>query len=230
MNNALSDDMLSLRLKRAANRIAAATPLSIGLARPIARDPVPRAHGSVALPFVRRRIPIALAVIVAVALASGTAYAGITLLQSVTQTDPGAAAVYRQNLGESVNLSQTQGGVTLTLERAYADVNRVMFTYEVEPGPSSTFAGFATSSSAPVVVDSQGQELQDYDASFQTDTNTNKSAGIAVYDAESVAPNVRALSLRVTTPGVRMQARGGTTTVVGPVAFSVTVPVVGDRT
>jgi Domain of unknown function (DUF4179) len=66
---------------------------------------------------------------------SGTAYAAITILQSVIQSDPGVASVYQQNLGETVNLSQTRDGVTLTLERAYADVNRVLITYDVSTAP-----------------------------------------------------------------------------------------------
>jgi Domain of unknown function (DUF4179) len=68
---------------------------------------------------------------------SGTAYAAITILQSVIQSDPGVASVYQQNLGETVNLSQTRDGVTLTLERAYADVNRVLITYDVSTAPGS---------------------------------------------------------------------------------------------
>ena len=230
MNHYVSDDMLSRRLKRAADHIAATTPLNTGPAWSTAGHQA-GAHRSLNLPLVRRRIPIAVAVVVAVALASGTAYAAITLMQSVIQTDPGAAAVYRQNLGESLNLSQVRGGVTLTLERVYADVNRVMLTYQVQPaGSPSTFAGFATSTGAPLVTDSRGDALPEYDASFQTDPDTNETVGILVYDAESVAVDGQALSLAVTTPGVRMQAHGGGTTVVGPFAFTISVPVIAGET
>lgn len=225
MNHYVSDDMLSRGLKRAADRIAATTPLKLGPVQSTEWHHA-GAHRSLNLPVVRQRIPIAVAVVVAVALASGTAYAAITLMQSVIQTDPGAAAVYRQNLGEALHLLQVRGGVTLTLDRIYADVNRVMITYQVQPaGSTSTFAGFATSAGAPLVTDSRGDSLPEYDASFQTDSHTNETVGILVYDAESVAANAKTLSLAVTTPGVRMQTRGGSTAVVGPFAFTVSVPV-----
>jgi hypothetical protein len=231
MKDYLYDDLLTRRLKRATADVAATTPLTSGVARSIARRPNGTVMRSAPRRLGRSRIAIALALVVGLGLAAGTAYAGITLLQAVTASDPGAATVYQQNLGEGLNLSQTRGGVTLTLERAYADVNRVMITYQVRPAsPGSTFAGFATANAQPAVTDSRGQVLAGYDSFFQTDPHTNKSVGIAVYDAEIAANNVQALSLRVTVPGLHMTERSGDPTIVGPFAFAFVVPVLSGQT
>jgi hypothetical protein len=146
-------------------------------------------------------------------------------LQSVTQTDPGATAIYEQNLGVVLDLSQTRDGVRLTLERVYADVNRVMLTYEVQTARTGTlFDGFATPTGEPLVTDSRGDVLPGYDASFQTDPRSNESVGIVVYDAASAAVNTGRLSLNIAVPGLRMRSNDGGTSSAGPFAFELTVP------
>ncbi|MGA8634313.1 MAG: hypothetical protein WB805_05585 [Candidatus Dormiibacterota bacterium] len=178
----------------------------------------------------RTRIGIAVAVAVGVALAGGTTYAGITLLQSVTQGDPAAAAVYRQNLGETLALSQTRDGVTLKLVRAYADVNGVMLTYAVHPDSGTLiYAGFATGTGQPIVSDSRGQTLPGYDAYFQTHPQTNDSVGIIKYDAETVPATVPELALTVTVPGLHLENSHGSI-VAGPYAFHFLVPVSSGQT
>ncbi len=133
MNDYFLDGALSHRLKRATAEVARSTPLRFVDATPVAR---------------RRAVVVRAATVSAPpALADLDCYRGcprsgfrrrhnlrgVTLLQSVTQGDPDTAAVYRQNLGETLALSQTRNGVSLTIERAYADVNRVMITYAVNP-------------------------------------------------------------------------------------------------
>jgi hypothetical protein len=231
MNDDVYHDILSGRLKRATAQVAATTALDAAAARSIARPPNAGGMRSAPQRLGRTRLMVVVAVVVGVVVAAGTAYAAITLLQSVTEGDPGAAAVYRQNLGEALNLSQTRSGVTLTLTRAYADVNRVMVTYEVRlADPESMFAGFATSNGQPGVTDSRGQVLVGYDSFFQTDPQTNQSVGIVVYDAEIAARNVQELSLRVTVPGLRLRDRTGDPTTVGSFAFALVVPVASGET
>jgi hypothetical protein len=225
MNDYFLDGALSRRLKRATADVARTTPLRLVDAEPVAR----RQAGATKRPrsrhLARSRIGIAVAVVIGVALAGGTTYAGITLFQSVTQGDPGAAAVYRQNLGESLALSQTRDGVSLTIERAYADANGVMITYAVNPHSSmAMYAGFASPTGQPTVSDSLGRTLPGYDAYFQTDPQTNDSVGIIKYDAEMIPADVQALVLTVTVPGVHLVSRAGSTTA-GPYAFHFRVPV-----
>jgi hypothetical protein len=229
MNDQVFEDSLSRRLKRATLQIAEMSPLNLDVAQSIARPRRDTRTRALLRRVLHSRIGIAAALVVGVAFASGTAYAGITLLQAVTQTDPGAAAVYRQDLGETLNLSQTHAGVTLTLTRAYADINRVMITYAVRPaGTKSIYAGFAAPGGEPVVTDSRGQVLAGYDAYFQTDPRSNESVGVVVYDAELVGPSVRDLSLTVTVPGLNIQTRGSSTAV-GPFSFHLSVPVISGQ-
>jgi len=225
VNDLLHDGALSHRLKRATAQVAQTTPLRFAIAQPLTA----RENSAVKTPRSRRmarsRIGVAVAVVLGVALAGGTTYAGITLLQSVTQGDPGAAAVYRQNLGDALALSQTRDGVTLTIERAYADVNGVMITYAVNPHSSTLmYGGFATPTGQPAVSDSHGQTLAGYDAYFQTDPQTNESVGIIKYDAESIPATVRELALTVTVPGLHMENRAGSS-LAGAYAFHFLVPV-----
>jgi hypothetical protein len=230
MHDSPFDAMLTRRLKQAGADIAQAIPGGVGFVPHIVSRRRETANRWTTRRLIRARAGIAAALVIGVAIASGTAYAGITLLQTVIQTDPGAAAAYRQNLGEALNLSQTRDGVTLTLVRAYADINRAMITYQVKAsGGASTFAGFASSNGQPVVTDTSGQALVGYDAYFETDPQTNVSVGTVVYDAETAAQNVRELSLRVAVPGVRM-TRNGDPMIVGPYAFGLTVPVVSGET
>ena len=225
MNDYFLDGSLSHRLKRATAEVARSTPLGFIDAKPVA----PRQAGAANRPRSRRllrtHIGIAVAVVLGVALAGGTTYAGITLLQSVTEGDPGAAAVYRQNLGETLALSQTRDGVTLKIVRAYADVNGVMITYAVNPHSSTVmYSGFATSTGQPIVSDSLGQTLSGYDAYFQTDPQTNDSVGVIKYDAETIPATVHELALTVTVPGVHIE-NGAHSIVAGPYAFHFLVQV-----
>jgi hypothetical protein len=225
MRDQISEDMLTQRLKRATAQISATTPVSPTIERSAARRQSGVRHRPVRGKLVRSRIAIVALLVAVVALASGTVYAGITLLESQTQTDAGAAAVYRQNLGVVLNLSQSRDGVRFTLVRGYADINRVMITYQVlATRPRTLFDGFATSTGEPSVADSPRQVLNGYDASFQTDARTGESVGIVVYDASMATVDATQLSLRVAIPELRMQSQSGTT-FVGPFAFDFTVPV-----
>lgn len=230
MNDCFPDGALSRRLKRATAEVARTTPLRFVDATSVPRRQASATKRHRSRHLARSRIGIAVAVVLGIALAGGTAYAGITLLQSVTQGDPDTAAVYRQNLGETLALSKTSKGVTLTIERAYADVNRVMITYAVNPHSSTLlYAGFAAPTGQPTVSDSQGQTLPGYDAYFQTDPQTNDTVGIIKYDAETIPATVHELPLTVTVPGLHLE-NGARSIVAGPYVFHFVVPVSPART
>lgn len=230
MNNYFLEGPLSSRLKRATADVACSTPLLFLGTEPAVRRQVGATKRPRSRRLARSRIGIPVVVVLGVALAGGTTYAGVTLLQSVTQGGPDTAAVYRQNLGETLALSQTRNGVSVTIERAYADVNRVMITYAVNPHSGSViYAGFATPTGQPTVSDSQGQTLPGYDAYFQTDPQTNDLVGIIKYDAETIPAAVHELALTVTVPGVHIVSRAGSI-VAGPYAFHFLVPVSAGET
>jgi hypothetical protein len=230
MNEYLNDGVLSLRLKRATAEVARSTRLRFVDAKPATRRRAVAAPRPRSQRRLRSRIWIAVAVVLGVALAGSTTYAGLTLLQSVTQGDPDTAAVYRQNLGETLALTQTRNGVSLTIERAYADVNRVMITYAINPHSSTLmYAGFATPTGQPTVSDSQGETLAGYDAYFQTDPQTNDTVGIIKYDAETIPATVHELVLTVAVTGLHIESHAGSI-VAGPYSFHFRVPLLSGQT
>jgi len=79
--------------------------------------------------------PVAIALALIVVIASA-AYSSVPLIDSVFGLDSGAGTIVSKNLGEQVNLNRTIAGFTVTLNRIYADANRVIVGYTVS-GPSS---------------------------------------------------------------------------------------------
>lgn len=65
-------------------------------------------------------IPLVLTSIIALAVVQGV------------RTDPGLQSVDERGLVETLNLSQTIDGITVTIERAYADQNRISVWYRVD--------------------------------------------------------------------------------------------------
>src|SRR5687768_8068425 len=75
--------------------------------------------------------------LVAVLLLTGAAYAVAPLLSSVFQLEQGLQHIDESKLGQEVYLSQTINGWTMTVERIYADDNRVVIGYTAT-GPQSS--------------------------------------------------------------------------------------------
>src|SRR5687768_11760805 len=134
---------IELRVQRA----FAVAPSEVGLRRLdervaeiVARPPSTR-RGA----LLRRRAfvrPLALAA--TFALLTGTVGATMSLIDRLAQTSsvPGGPTAWER--AEIVGIEQTDAGVTITLERAYADVNQVLLGFTVEgldAPPSSEEAG-----------------------------------------------------------------------------------------
>jgi len=64
------------------------------------------------------------------------AYAVVPVVNRLFQQEAGLRHVEQANLVQELNLSQTMDGVTVTLERAYADANRIVIGYTIT-GPNS---------------------------------------------------------------------------------------------
>ena len=62
---------------------------------------------------------------------SAGAYAVAPLLSQAFQMEAGLYHIEQANLSQEVNLSQTVDGITVTLERVYADANRIVVGYTV---------------------------------------------------------------------------------------------------
>jgi len=75
-------------------------------------------------------LPLVRALLVLVALPVG-AYQAIPMIERVLNTDSGMRHVVANKLGQTLNLSQTIAGCTVTLQWAYADANRVVVAYAI---------------------------------------------------------------------------------------------------
>lgn len=84
----------------------------------------------------------ALVAVLAIFALVGATYVVLPLLQQIWSGDRGLAHVARAGLVRNLDLAQTKGGVTVRLQRAYMDANRLVVGYTVElPNSGATEAG-----------------------------------------------------------------------------------------
>lgn len=141
---------------------------------------------------------IAVAVVTLGALVGG-AYATVTTLSRVF--DMGAANnVITQNLGTRVNQSQTVAGYTMTVERAYADSNRVILAYTIRPPATGKRQWNLTPDNLKVVTAS-GVELPDRGHVVASDTG-QPDATLQMFDAEGITDTPKEVHLRLTVPWI----------------------------
>jgi hypothetical protein len=123
-------DDIELRLRRALEVSppeAGGRALDDRVARAMARPATARDHRIGGSRSLLR--PLALAA--ALTLVAGTVAATLTLLERITgESTPGVQAAW--DAAERVALRQADAGVTITVERAYADVNQVAVFFTVE--------------------------------------------------------------------------------------------------
>jgi hypothetical protein len=129
----------------------------------------------------------------------GGAYAAVSTLSSVFHM--GAADnVLTQNLGTRVNQSQTVGGYTMTVERAYADSNRLIIAYTIRPPETGKRQWNLTPDNLKVVTAS-GVELPDRGYVVASDTG-QPDATLQMFDTAGITGNPKILHLRLTVPWI----------------------------
>lgn len=67
------------------------------------------------------------------------AYAVVPVVSRLFQQEAGLRHVEQANLVQELNLSQTVDGVTVTLERAYADANRIVVGFTIKSPPGQRY-------------------------------------------------------------------------------------------
>jgi hypothetical protein len=92
---------------------------------------VAKRRGSLLKPLFRTPLRTAAAVVLTIVVASGAVLAVNSILRQMIGYDAGLNAVFNSDEGTQLNLSQTIGDYTLTLEWAYADSNRVTVAYTI---------------------------------------------------------------------------------------------------
>src|SRR2546423_7297802 len=86
----------------------------------------------------------------------GATYVVLPLLQSLWSEDRGLQHVTQAGLARDLNLRQTIGGVTLNVQKGYADANRVAIGYSVEL-PPTTAGDDGPQFSSAILTDEDGR-------------------------------------------------------------------------
>ncbi len=140
---------------------------------------------------------VALALL-ATALLGGATYAAVPVLTRVFHLG-GADTVLEHHLGQEVNLSQRLGGYTMTIERVYADANRVLIAYSIRP--PTTGRRLWDMSTNLTVTDGQGTVLPE--RSLVGDVGaTEPETTLQGFDTATIIGNPREVRLHLTVPWI----------------------------
>ena len=174
------------------------------------------------LPRFQLRAGALIAAAAIVVMVSVVGYAVAPLVDQLLATDRGASSLAMQNIGQS----QTSNGVTVKLDRAYADVNRILvaYTIQVPAGFSNSTSGIDGTIS---LTHAQGRSFPLIDGQGVDGNMPHVSAGLSTFDAESLAPGTADVALRLSFPDVLAKAvkPGGSALAAGAFVFNFTVPV-----
>jgi hypothetical protein len=128
-----------------------------------------------------------------------------------------------------IGLTLTTSGVTVKVDRAYADVNRVIVAYTIQVP-----RGFANSTSGidgkTSLTDMSGLTLPLIDAEGVAGNSPQVSAGLLTFDAESLPPGTVTDTFHLAFPDVRTKpVMGGAELAAGAFSFKFDLPVAPGR-
>lgn len=141
--------------------------------------------------FPRRRIgTVAVALALTIVVLTGSVFA-YPLLKQVFDPDPGLHQVVNNPLlYQDVNVSQSAGGFTLTVQKAYADANRVILSYTVtKEGDTQVWEPYTATLSTQ-----EGETLRG--RGYFIDTSTG-AAKFAWFDAGAITRSPQQLQLHL---------------------------------
>jgi hypothetical protein len=150
----------------------------------------------------------------------GATYVVLPLLQSLWSEDRGLRHVTQAGVARELDLRQTIDGVTVHLQKGYADANRVAIGYSVEFPPTT-----ATDRSAfgdLVLTDDAGGTHRPF-GSMSTD-DSPLGAQVAMFEAPGVT-GARHIAFTLTIPKVHAAGQDFR----GPWVFNFTLPVAAAR-
>ena len=168
------------------------------------------AHASRRQPRLRRIIPRVLVpttrlawagmVVAALLIFSAVAYAGVPAVRQLFQQEPGLQHVEQADLVQELNLSQTVNGVTFTLERAYADANRIAVGYSVKDPDGQRYHTdplTLTDADGTVFPGTTGFGAAGSSAIFGVELPPGEEADLLCFDAAAVEGAPAELDLRL---------------------------------
>jgi hypothetical protein len=128
------------------------------------------------------------------------AYAVVPVVSRLFQQEAGLRHVEQANLVQELNLSQTVDGVTVTLERAYADANRIVVGFTIkDPNGQRYEAGHLTLTDMAGTVFSAtiGFGMTGQSDILQVSLPPGEGANVICFDAASVEGAPVELDLRL---------------------------------
>jgi hypothetical protein len=157
----------------------------------------------------------------------GATYVVIPLLQSLWSEDRGLQHVTQAGLARDLNLRQTINGVTVHVQKGYADANRVAIGYSVEL-PPTTPANDGPQLSVPILTDDHGNTYP----SLGFSTTGDSPLGAQLHNFEPLGVTAgRDIAFTLTIPEVHRAPKGSGTMQVfpGPWVFKFTLPMAAAR-
>jgi len=157
----------------------------------------------------------------------GATYLALPLLQSLWSEDRGLQHVTQAGLARELNLRQTIDGVTVHVQKGYADASRVAIGYSVEL-PPTTAANDGPQLSAPILTDDDGATYPSL--GFATTNDSPLGAQVHTF-AQRGATNARDIAFTLTIAELVRAPRGSGTVQAfrGPWVFNFTLPMAGAR-
>jgi hypothetical protein len=160
------------------------------------------------------------------ALVGATYMVALPLLQSLWSEDRGLQHVTHAGLARELNLRQTIDGVTVHVQKGYADANRVAIGYSVEFPPT---APGRHSFSGPILTDDHGNTYP----SLGFSTSGDSPLGAQLHNFEPLGVTAgRDVAFTLTIPEVVRAPRESGMTVQafrGPWVFNFTLPMAAAR-
>lgn len=156
------------------------------------------AGGEAAIPRPRSRKRTAIAVSLSVALIATPVYAAVTYdWSNLLSYRAGIQTALEQGLGQTIEQSVTQDGITFTLHTAFTDENRTFLLYSLDPGPARkgkaiSFENIGLRDGGGRVIEGNNsyhwnEELKVYQGYFETDWVLNEREA----DVEFFVENIR---------------------------------------
>jgi hypothetical protein len=151
----------------------------------------------------------------------GATYVVLPLLQSLWSEDRGLQHVTQAGLPRELNLRQTINGVTVHVQKGYADANRIAIGYSVE-FPPTTPADHGPLLGLPVLTDDAGNTYRRFGSMSTGDSPLG--AEVSMFEAPGVT-GARDFAFTLTIPEFRTAEQAFR----GPWVFNFTLPVAAAR-
>jgi hypothetical protein len=158
----------------------------------------------------------------------GATYIALPLLQLLWSEDRGLQHVTQAGLARDLNLRQTIDGVTVHVQKGYADANRVAIGYSVELPPTTTADDGPQLSLGAILTDDDGRMYPSL--GFSTTGDSPLGAQVHNFEPRGVT-GARDIAFTLTIPEVVRAPRGSGTVQAfrGPWVFNFTLPMAAAR-